>query len=125
MSQSRKILLVDDDYAILQLELKILESKGYSCDTASSGEEALAKLRGDRFHLVILDVNLPDLDGFSVSDRIRKDPELGSPYVIFLTAKADVGSVSEGFSTGGVLYLTKPFTSTKLLDVVKAVTEMG
>ena len=125
MPKSKKILLVDDDEKILELERKILTSKGYWCDVARGGNEALEILKNEEYHLVILDVMMPGIDGFTVSERINRDPELGSPYVIFVTAKGDVMSVSEGFASGGVLYLTKPFTSSKLLDVVRAVTEMG
>jgi DNA-binding response OmpR family regulator len=121
----RKLLLVDDDDAILELVNKILTSHGYVCDLARNGEEAFDALRRDRYHSVILDVMMPGIDGFTVSERLRKDPSYGSPYVIFLTARADHQSLGTGFQTGGVLYLTKPFTASKLLDVVKAVTEMG
>lgn len=125
MTDQRKILLVDDDADILKLEHKILTEQGYLCETAGNGQEALDKLKADDFHLVILDVNMPDVDGFTVSERVQRDPAYGQPYVIFITARADVESMSAGFATGGVLYLTKPFTRSKLLDVVKAVTEMG
>lgn len=122
---SRKLLIVDDDDAILELVRRILAAKGYVCDLARNGEQAFEALRRERYHLVILDVMMPDIDGFTVSERLRKDPEYGHPYVIFLTAKADVQSAGVGFSSGGVLYLTKPFTASKLLDAVQAVTEMG
>lgn len=125
MPKSRKILLVDDDEAILKFEHKILTAKGYICGMARGGNEALEMLTREKYHLVVLDVMMPDIDGFKVSERIQRDPELGSPYVIFVTARDDMMSVSEGFAAGGVLYLTKPFTSSKLLDVVRAVTEMG
>jgi DNA-binding response OmpR family regulator len=91
----------------------------------TTGEDALVALKRTRYAAVLLDVGLPDTDGFQLADRIRRDAALGSPYVIYLTAKADVQSVHTGFTTGGVFYLTKPFTRAKLLDVVKAVAEMG
>lgn len=126
MRQWRRILLVDDDEATLELERSILTSRGYVCDCVRSGEDALAALCETRYHLVILDVNMPGgEDGFAVAERLRREPEFGEPYVIFVTARADVASASLGFASGGVLYLTKPFTSAKLLDVVQAVTEMG
>lgn len=121
----RKLLIVDDDEAILELVRKILTVHGYPCDVSRSGEEAFEALRRERYHAVILDVMMPGVDGFTVSERLRKDPTFGSPYVIFLTAKADHQSMGTGFTTGGALYLTKPFTSSKLLDVVKAVTDVG
>jgi two-component system OmpR family response regulator len=121
----RRLLIVEDDEAIRKLEAAILTDAGYVFDTVTTGEDALVALRRTRYAAVLLDVGLPDTDGFQLADRIRRDPALGSPYVIYLTAKADVQSVHTGFTTGGVFYLTKPFTRAKLLDVVKAVAEMG
>lgn len=122
---AKRLLIVEDDEAILKLEAAILTDAGYAFEAVGTGEDALRALRRERFAAVLLDVGLPDTDGFKLADRIRRDPELGNPYVIYLTAKADVQSMQTGFTTGGVFYLTKPFTRAKLLDVVKAVAEMG
>lgn len=122
---SARLLIVEDDAAILRLEAAILEEAGYEFDCVGTGEDALRALKSARYAAVLLDVGLPDTDGFKLAEHIRREPELGNPYVIYLTAKADVQSMQTGFTTGGVFYLTKPFTRAKLLDVVKAVTEMG
>ena len=125
MTAQHKILLVDDHEDILKLEHKILTDQGYTCEIAHNGSDALEKLSAGSVHLAIRDVHMPAIDGFTVAERVQRDPKYGQPYVIFVTARADAESMSEGFATGGVLYLTKPFTRSKLLDVVKAVTEMG
>ena len=120
-----RLLIVEADLAILKLEAAILTEAGYAFDAVSTGEDAIRALKKSRYAAVLLDVGLPDTDGFKLADHIRREPELGNPYVIYLTAKADVQSMQTGFTTGGVFYLTKPFTRAKLLDVVKAVAEMG
>jgi DNA-binding response OmpR family regulator len=122
---SARLLLVEDDAEILALEEKLLAAEGYAFDSVRTGEDALLALRARKYRVVVLDIGLPDMDGFSLGERLRRDPELGSPYVVFLTAKADLQSMHAGFSVGGVFYLTKPFTRARLLDVVKAVVEMG
>ena len=122
---SVRLLLVEDDEAILKLEEAILSNAGYAFDSVRTGEDALKALKGCAYRAVVLDVGLPDADGFQLAERIRREAALGHPYVIYLTAKADVQSMQAGFTTGGVFYLTKPFTRAKLLDVVKAVIEMG
>lgn len=124
-AKSARLLIVEDDPAILQLEAAILSEAGYEFDAVGTGEDAIRALTKLRYVAVLLDVGLPDTDGFKLAEHIRRLPELGNPYVIYLTAKADVQSMQTGFTTGGVFYLTKPFTRAKLLDVVKAVTEMG
>ena len=122
---SARLLLVEDDAEILALEEKLLAAEGYAFDSVRTGEDALLALRAQKYRAVVLDIGLPDMDGFSLGERLRRDPELGNPDVIVLTAKADLQSMHAGFSVGGVFYLTKPFTRARLLDVVKAVVEMG
>ena len=109
----------------MKLEGAILEAAGFKFDAVSSGEAALKALAAQTYDAVLLDVGLPDTDGFELCMRIRRDPSLGNPYVIYVTAKADVESMHTGFTTGGVFYLTKPFTRGKLLDVVNAVATPG
>lgn len=116
-----RLLLVEDDEAILKLESAILGSAGYLFDAVRSGDAALRALAEQRYDAVLLDVGLPDTDGFDLALRIRREARFGNPYVIYVTAKADAASMQTGFTVGGVFYLTKPFTRAKLLDVVNAV----
>ncbi|MDO6806185.1 response regulator, partial [Wenyingzhuangia sp. 1_MG-2023] len=86
---------------------------------AMSGNDALALLRTQSFDLILLDVMMPDLDGFDVCTRIRKDLKHRDIPIIFLTARADVDSVVKGFELGGVDYIIKPFHAAELLARVR------
>lgn len=114
----KRILVVDDDENILSLERTILEQKGFDVTTAGGGAEAL-KLLGDRtFDLVLLDVMMPEVDGFTVCRKIKEDPRTKEVPVIFLTAKGGGEALAEGFESGAVMYINKPFTANKLLTIV-------
>ncbi|MBI3072906.1 MAG: response regulator [Deltaproteobacteria bacterium] len=117
----KKILVVDDDEAIRRLEEKILSSQGYQVRTARDGNEALQALKEGTFHLILLDVMMPGLNGFEVGQAVKGDPATAEIPIVFVTAKGDTEAQREGYRSGGMLYLTKPFTSTKLLSVVKTV----
>lgn len=118
----KRILIVEDDEAIQRMEERILSSAGYEVETASSGDEALERLqRTEPPDLAVLDVMMPGLSGLELSRKMKEDARLQRVPVIFVTARSDAESMNEGFKAGGVLYLSKPFTSQKLLAMVKAV----
>ena len=121
----KRILVVDDDENILSLERTILEQKGFDVTTAEGGEEALRVLRKDSFDLVLLDVMMPDKDGFEVCRQIKQEPRLRNLPVIFLTAKGGGEALAEGFDSGAVMYINKPFTANKLLTIVNTMLESG
>ena len=125
MDVSKRILVVDDDENILSLERTILEQKGFDVTTAEGGEEALRVLRKDSFDLVLLDVMMPDKDGFEVCRQIKQEPRLRNLPVIFLTAKGGGEALAEGFDSGAVMYINKPFTANKLLTIVNTMLESG
>jgi len=114
----QKKLLVVDDEALIVKGLKFsLEQDGYFVDTAFDGNEALEKINKTKFDLVILDVMLPEVDGFEVLRRIREKELLP---VIMLTAKVDDMDKILGFEYGADDYLTKPFNILELKARVKA-----
>ena len=116
-----KVLLVDDEPNIL-LSLQFLMKKaGYDVRTASDGEAALAEIARARPDIVLLDVMMPKLDGFSVCQRIRANPELSSLRVIMLTARGRDVEREKGLALGADDYITKPF-STK--DAIERVAEV-
>ncbi len=121
----KRILVVDDDENILSLERTILEQKGFEVTTAEGGEEALRVLRKDTFDLVLLDVMMPDKDGFEVCRQIKQEPRLRNLPVIFLTAKGGGEALAEGFDSGAVMYINKPFTANKLLTIVNTMLEQA
>ena len=121
----KRILVVDDDENILNLEKTILEQKGFSVTTAGGGNEALKILAEQGFDLILLDVMMPEVDGFTVCRKIKDDPRLKEIPVIFLTAKGGGEALAEGFESGAVMYINKPFTANKLLTIVNTMLEPG
>ena len=122
---AKRILVVDDDENILNLERTILEGKGFEVTAASSGHLALEILAKDVFDLILLDVMMPEVDGFTVCRKIKEDPRLRDIPVIFLTARGGGEALAEGFESGAVMYINKPFTANKLLTIVNTMLESG
>jgi putative two-component system response regulator len=122
---AKRILVVDDDENILNLEKTILEQKGFDVTAAAGGAEALRLLADRAFDLVLLDVMMPEVDGFTVCRKIKDDPRLKDIPVIFLTARGGGEALAEGFESGAVLYINKPFTANKLLTIVNTMLEPG
>jgi DNA-binding response OmpR family regulator len=120
----KRILVVDDDEQVLKLEYSILDGAGYEVALAGDGREALQILGGEPgFDLVILDVIMPGMDGYAVCREIRARPELEGVPVVFLTGKPGTEGMIEGLDAGAALYVSKPFTASKLLAVVENVLE--
>ncbi|RMG19444.1 MAG: response regulator [Deltaproteobacteria bacterium] len=118
----KRILIVEDDEAIRKMEERILDAAGYKVATAGDAEEAWQLLEKEAPpDLCILDVMMPGQSGLELSKEIKAREELKAVPIIFVTARADAESMNEGFKAGGILYLSKPFTSGKLLAMVKAV----
>ena len=119
MSEKVRILVVDDEPNITELVSMALRYEGFEVDVASDGRSALARATTFRPHLIVLDVMLPDLDGFGVLKRIRAD---GHPVsVVFLTARDATEDKVNGLTLGGDDYVTKPFSVEELVARVRAV----
>ncbi len=119
MSDKARILVVDDEPNITELVSMALRYEGFEVDVASDGRSALGKATTFRPHLIVLDVMLPDLDGFGVLKRIRAD---GHPVsVVFLTARDATEDKISGLTLGGDDYVTKPFSVEELVARVRAV----
>ena len=116
---SSKILVVEDDIQIQELIVEFLESENYIVDTASDGVEGYEKFKENKYDLVILDVMMPKLDGYSLCKMIKKnDEEVG---IIFLTALGDENSEIKGFDLKADDYISKPFSFNILIKRVEAV----
>ncbi len=114
-----RVLVVDDEPNITELVGAALRYEGFSVDTAATGHEALLRVEASKPALVILDVMLPDEDGFAVLRRIRD--RIGSLPVIFLTARDATEDKVGGLKLGGDDYITKPFSLEELMARVRAV----
>ncbi len=119
------ILIVDDTPANLQVLGQILKGNGYAVIAALSGKDALSALqkRSD-IDLILLDVMMPEMDGFETCRTIKERIESKLLPVIFLTAKTETADIVEGFQSGGVDYITKPFNSEELLARVRTHVEL-
>jgi len=118
---AKKILAVDDEKHILRLVQINLEKAGYEVLTGTNGREALEMVRAEKPDLVVMDVMMPEMDGFEALQKLKADPELAEIPVIMLTAKAQDADVFHGWQSGADLYLTKPFNPTELLTFVKRI----
>lgn len=116
-----QILVVDDDQKIVRLIRSYLEQAGFEVLTAFNGETALHMLRHDRPELVVLDLMLPDRDGWDITRIIRADPLLAQTPVIMLTARVEDTDKISGLELGADDYMTKPFNPHEVVARVKAV----
>lgn len=113
-----KILVVDDEHRIRRLIKMYLEREGYTIDEVDNGEEAITMAFQEEYHLIILDLMLPEMDGLQVCQEIRK--RKATP-IIMLTARGEESNRIEGFEVGADDYIVKPFSPRELVHRVKAV----
>jgi two-component system sensor histidine kinase/response regulator len=113
------ILLVDDNPKNLQVLGKLLLKERYEIEFAVNGEATLEWLKIKKFDLILLDLNMPGMNGFEVCKIIRTDNEMCDIPVIFLSAESERESILKGFEVGAQDYVTKPFDSRELLARVK------
>lgn len=127
MSREQTILIVEDEFAIREVVRKYLELDGFAVFEADSGVQALALLRDQAVDLVVLDIMLPGLDGFTITRAIRGASEYGnlmlenSTPIIMLTARGEESDRLAGFHLGVDDYIVKPFSPRELVARVKAV----
>jgi DNA-binding response OmpR family regulator len=121
MSKTPSVLIADDEPNIL-LSLQFLMKKtGYEVRTAKDGEEALAEISRAAPDLVLLDVMMPKIDGFSICERIRANPEWNDVRIIMLTARGRDIEREKGLALGADDYITKPFSTKDAIARVEAV----
>lgn len=117
---AEKILIVDDDVDTLRLVGLMLQRQGYQVVAASNGSQGLNKAFEERPNLILLDVMMPDMDGYEVTRRLRKNPATASIPILMFTAKTQLDDKVAGFEVGADDYLTKPTHPTELQSHVKA-----
>ena len=115
----KTILVADDEEALCRVLKKVLAKEGYRVLLAPNGRRALALLKREEVHVVLLDLKMPGIGGLEILKRIRALKK-GSPAVVILTAYASLSSAREAMELGAVDYLTKPFD---LMDVKKVIRE--
>ena len=115
-----KILVVDDDTSINELIKINLELNGHEVIQAFNGIDGFAKAKQEEPALIILDVMMPEVDGFTVAQRVRQCPEISETPIIMLTALSELNDKVNGFNLGVDDYLTKPFEIDELIVRVRA-----
>lgn len=116
----KKILVVDDSQPILELASTMLKLLGYEPLKASTGVEALKALKMEAPDLALLDVMLPDMDGFKICQHIRNDAALKKIPVFMVSAKKTTEDMERGQQAGADEYVTKPFKSMEMAQLIKA-----
>ncbi|HEX2052283.1 MAG TPA: response regulator [Actinomycetota bacterium] len=113
-----KILITDDDPVIIELLQVNLEFEGYDVISAADGVEAVERAARDQPDLVILDIMMPRMDGWTARAELLKDPRTANIPVIFLSARAQQADLRKGYESGVAAYVTKPFEPVELLDLI-------
>ena len=115
MQKNSLVLLVDDVPQNIQVLGNILRNQGYSFALTASGVETTKLLQKTKPDIILLDIMLPDEDGFSICKRIKNNPDLEDIPIIFLSAKHDIKDKIKGFELGAVDYITKPFKDIEVI----------
>ncbi len=119
--KKQRILIVEDEESLLKLETILLTIKGYEVVGVLTGGEALKKLASEHIDLILLDIMLPDIDGFEICRRVQNDPVLSKIPIVILTAKKSPDDLELGKNCGARAYLTKPFKSAMIIEVIEKI----
>ncbi|MCP3944210.1 MAG: response regulator [Desulfobacteraceae bacterium] len=123
-NNSFSILIVDDQPKNIQLLGNLLKEHNYEVEFATNGKEAIDWVFSRDFDLILLDIMMPEMDGFQVCKKIKSNIAKRHIPIIFLTAKTDTEDIVKAFTMGGSDYVTKPFKAAELLVRVKMHVEM-
>ncbi len=117
----KKVLVVDDDPYILMSVEFLMKKNGYEVMVARNGTEAMGFLETGRPDLVLLDIMMPDVDGYSICRHIKATPVLEDIIVVFISAKTAEADIQQGYDLGAALYVSKPFSTR---DLMKKINEL-
>ena len=111
----KSVLIVDDNSVNLQILSTIIIAQGYTVHLASSGLEALTIVRSESISIILLDIRMPEMDGFEFCRQLKADPQTQDIPVIFISAYNDEQSILTGFELGAVDFISKPFLKEEVL----------
>ncbi|NEP56318.1 MAG: response regulator transcription factor, partial [Symploca sp. SIO2G7] len=120
LSDNKQLLLVDDDPNLILLVQDYLEFQGYRVITATNGLEALSLLERNIPDMIICDIMMPEMDGYTVVEQIRQNPRTNWLPVLVLSAKGQTQERIKGLNTGANVYMVKPFEPEELVAVVES-----
>ena len=120
-ASNRTIMVVDDEIEMVKVVRGMLKEKGFNVTCAYDGLQVFYVLKQQKPDLILLDIMMPQMDGLEVLARLKGNPATASIPVILLTEKADDEDVQIGYKMGADIYITKPFTSTEVLEAINLV----
>ena len=116
---AKRVLVVDDEPNIVMSIEFLMKRAGFEVAVARNGREALAALEGSPPDLLLLDVMMPELDGYQVCERVRQRPEWNGTKIVMLTARGREAERQRGLALGADRYVTKPFSTRELVEQAK------
>ncbi|HMS28620.1 MAG TPA: response regulator [Saprospiraceae bacterium] len=118
---AHKVLIVDDDPYILMSLDYLMKTNGYEVFVARNGTEALQSISDHRPDLVLLDIMMPDVDGYAICSSIKSNPVTSHIKVVFMSAKTRPADIRKAYDLGAVHYVTKPFSTRELLKSINEI----
>ena len=106
---NKKILIVDDNETNLKILTLILKKDAYNVIQANDPKIVRGLVLREKPDLILLDINMPDINGLDLAERLKKDPQIGDIPIIFISALSNSSDVAKGFAVGAVDYITKPY----------------
>ena len=119
MSEKSRVLLIDDHLTVFRLLEAIVRIKGYTLLYAESGQQGIVMARQERPDLILLDVMMPDIDGFKVCQYLKENEDTKEIPIMFLTARGADGDLELGRKAGADGFMTKPFQTTEVLKQIE------
>jgi len=117
-SRPSSILIIDDEESVTGVVKVVLEKEGYSVSIASNGADGLAKAKELKPDLILMDISMPDMDGYAATEKIKENPDLRDIPVIFLSGRSPSEDGGRSFAKGGLTFMRKPFTNQQIKDLV-------
>lgn len=115
---NKKILIVDDDpYILMSLDFLMKKNK-FEVFVARNGNEALEQIKTNQPDLILLDIMMPDVDGYEICIKVKSDNKTNDIIIVFMSAKTRDTDIQKGLDLGAALYITKPFSTRDLLEKV-------
>jgi DNA-binding response OmpR family regulator len=121
MTSKHKVMVIDDEPEITDIIEAFLTNAGYKVDVENSSMAALDKAKKFKPDIILLDIMMPFMDGYDVCSQLKKDPQTSHVPVLFLTGKDAKDDGGMSFKSGGDLFIKKPFSCERLLNMVKMV----
>ncbi|MFY0675199.1 MAG: response regulator [Bacteroidia bacterium] len=119
----KKVLIVDDEPNIVMSLEFLLRKNKFNVFIARNGTEALDLLEKEMPDLILLDIMMPDVDGYEICRQVKQKPSLVNTKVVFLSAKSKTSDIEKGYELGADLYLTKPFSTRNLIKEINRLLE--